>query len=118
VVSKKELHIMNVNDLKENLKRVISLRDEIMELKKENRRTYSLREYVELFRDRLIHIDHGEIDKFWWPMHIALTKLDELSDIEENKFNSQFSANKRKLLSTINRYTKEMQIELQEHDLV
>ncbi len=105
-------------DLKENLKRVISLRDEIIELKKGNSRTYSLREYVKLFRDRLIYVDHGERDKFWWPMHVALTKLDELSDIEENKFNSQFSANKRKLLSTINRYIKEMQNELQEHDLV
>lgn len=104
------------NDLKENLKLVFSLRDEIMDLKKGNFRTYSLREYVDLFRDRLIHTDHGERDKFWWPMHIALTKLDELSDIEENKFNSQFSANKRKLLSTINRYIKEMQNELQEHD--
>lgn len=108
---------MYVNELKENLRKVISLRDEIQDLKKGNKRTYSLREYVELFRDRLIQVDHGERDRFWWPMHVALTKIDEFTDITEEKFNSQFSANKTKLLSTMNRYIKDLQLGFQQHDL-
>ncbi len=105
-------------NIKENLEKVISLRDEIKDLKKGKQRTYSLREYVELFRDRLIYVDHGERDRFWWPMHVALTKIDEFIDIRrEEKFNSQFSANKTKLLSIINRYIKNLQYEFQQHDL-
>jgi len=108
---------MNINELKKNLEKVISLRDEIKDLKKGKQRTYSLREYVELFRDRLIYVDHGERDRFWWPMQVALTNIDEFTDIREEKFNSQFSANKTKLLSIINRYIKDLQHGFQQHDL-
>ena len=108
---------MYVNDLKANIKQIISLRDEIKELKKNNQRTYSLLEYVELFRNKLIHADHGERDRFWWPMHVALTKLDELSDIRPEKFNSQFSANKTKILSIANHYIKDLQRGFLQHDL-
>lgn len=99
------------------MKKVISLRDEIQDLKKGNQRTYSLREYVELFRDRLIHVSHGERDRFWSPMQLVLKKIDEFTYIEEEKFDSHFSANKKKLLSTMNRYIKDLHYGFQQHDL-
>ncbi len=108
---------MDIQELRENVQKVISLREEVKNLKKSIRRTYSLREYVDLFRDRLIFVDHGERDRFFWPMHIASTKLDELSDMRNDEFNSRFSTTKTKLLSIMNRYIKDLQRGFVEHDL-
>lgn len=99
----------NIAELKENIIGIISLRDELIQLKKYDRYTYSLYEYIELFREKLIFTDHGGNDIFWDPKHVALTKLDQLSDIDEESFNSRFSANKTKLLSIMNRYIKDLQ---------
>lgn len=108
---------MDITDLKENLRQVISLRDEIVQLRKEDRRTYSLREYVDLFQDRLSWTDHGEMDKFWRPMHVANTKLDEMRGIDVEKFNSAFATHKTKLLSIVNRYIKDLQLGFERYDL-
>jgi hypothetical protein len=108
---------MDTADLKENLRQVISLRDEIVQLRKEDRRTYSLREYVDLFQDRLRWTDHGESDRFWRPMHVAITKLDEISNIDVKKFNSAFTTHKAKLLSIVNRYIKDLQLGFEQQDL-
>ena len=56
---------MDIQELRENVQKVISLREEVKDLKKDNRRLYSLKEYVGLFRDRLIFVDHGERDRFF-----------------------------------------------------
>lgn len=108
---------MEIADLNENLKQVISLRDELKELKKGNRRIYSLREYVDLFHDRLIWTDHGMSDSISLAEHDACSRLDILCDIEVEKFNSAFSVNKTKLLSIVNRYIKDLQLGLQLYDL-
>lgn len=108
---------MNISELKQNLQQIIYLRDEIAESKKETRFGYSLKEYLELFRDKLIFVDHGERDKFWCPKHEATQKLDSLSDISLNEFSSAYSKNKTKLLSIINRYIKDMKLGFIQHDL-
>jgi hypothetical protein len=101
---------MDIKELHENTRKVISLRDEIIVLEKHRKEPtgYRLNEYVELFRDRLIWVDHGERDRFWVPMHNTLIKLDEMANIDPEKFNSNFATYKKNLLSVINRYIKEM----------
>ena len=108
---------MDIQELRENVQKVISLREEVKDLKKDNRRLYSLKEYVGLFRDRLIFVDHGERDRFFWPMHIAFTKLDELSYMTNDEFYSRFATTKTKLLSIMNRYIKDLQRGFVEYDL-
>lgn len=108
---------MDIQELKENVISVISLKEEVKDLKKDNRRSYTLREYVGLFRDRLIFVDHGERDRFFWPMHIASTGLDELSNLTNDQFDTRFSTTKTKLLSIMNRYIKDLQRGIMEHDL-
>ena len=108
---------MNISELKQNLQQIIYLRDEIVESKKETRFGYSLKEYLEQFRYKLIIVDHGERDKFWCPRHVATQKLDSLSDLSLDEFNSAYSKNKTKLLSIINRYIKEMKLGFIQHDL-
>lgn len=100
---------MNIEELRENLKQIRLLRNEIAELKKERRFGYSLSEYLNLLRNKISFIDHGEDDKFWNPMHIATSEMSRLIDIRENEFNSAFSKNKRKFLSIIDRYIKDLQ---------
>jgi hypothetical protein len=107
---------MDLQELKENLKTVIDLQAEVKDLKKGNRHTYSLREYVDQFRDRLINIDHGDRDRFFWPMHIASTRLDDLSNLTDAEIDSRFSTTKTKLLSIMNRYIKDLQHEFYIHD--
>lgn len=108
---------MDIADLKENLRQVISLRDNLVELKKGHIRTYSLSEYLDLIQNRLIGTDHGERDKFYWPMHVANTKLDMLRGMDIDKFNSAFSTNKTKLLSIVNQYIKDLQLGFEQNDL-
>lgn len=108
---------MEIANLKENLRQVISLRDELIELKKGNRRTYSLKEYADLFRDRLRWTDHGMSDSFSLAEHDAFTRLDILCDIEDEKFNSAFSTHKTKLLSIMNRYINDLRLGFDKHDL-
>lgn len=108
---------MEIADLKENLRHVISLRDEIVQLRKEDRRTYSLREYVDLFQDRLSWTDYGDRDKFWVPKYNANAGLEKLRDIDSEKFNSAFATHKTKLLSIVNRYIKELQLGFEQYDL-
>lgn len=108
---------MNISELKQNLQQIIYLRDEIVESKKETRFGYSLKEYLEQFRYKLIIVAHGERDKFWCPRHVATQKLDSLSDLSLDEFNSAYSKNKTKLLSIINRYIKEMKFGFIQHDL-
>jgi hypothetical protein len=106
---------MYIEDLKENLKLVNELRDELKVLKKEARRGYTLHEYIDLIQERLWN-DHGERDRFAEPKRLANFKLDELRDINKEQFNSAFSKNKTKLLSILNRYIKDLQIGFQESD--
>jgi hypothetical protein len=104
---------MDTSELKENLKRVIELRDELQALSKSNRRGYTLWEYIELFRERLIFVDHGEADKFWLPLHRATTKLDFFVEAGKTKFNSAFATNKTALLAVLDRYIKDLTSEFQ-----
>lgn len=108
---------MDIADLKDNLRQVVSLKDNLFKLKKGDMRTYSLSEYLDLFQNRLIRIDHGERDKFYWPMHVANTKLDILREMDNEKFNSDFSTNKSKMLSIVNQYIKDLQIGFEQNDL-
>jgi len=108
---------MDITDLKENLKQVVSLRDNLIKLEKGDMRTYSLNEYLDLFQNRLNGTDHGERDKFYWPMHVANTKLDILREMDIEKFNSAFSTNKSKMLSIVNQYIKDLQLGFEQNDL-
>lgn len=106
---------MNIQELKENLQKVILLREEVSCLQKHHRRTYSLREYTEQFRERLIFVDHGERDRFSWPVYIASKKLDELYE-NRDEFEVRFSASKAKLLSAMGQYIKDIQRGIKEHE--
>lgn len=107
---------MNTEALKENLKRVIELRDELKDLSKSSRRGYALYEYIGLIRDRLIFVDHGEADLFAEPARIAGNRLAILADIGEDKFNTAFATNKAKLLAILQSYLKGLQSGLQQRD--
>jgi len=104
---------MNTEALKENLKRVIVLRDELKDLPKNNGRGYTLWECIDLFRERLINVDHGEGDKFWLPCHRATTKLEFFEEIGKTKFNTAFATNKTKLIAVLNRYIKDLTSEFE-----
>ena len=107
---------MNIQELKENAQRVTSLHGEVRGLQKHNRGSYTLREYSEQFRHRLIFVDHGERDRFFWPKHVASTKLDELY-VNRDEFELRFSASKIKLLSIMKEYIKGLEQGFKEHDL-
>lgn len=107
---------MNIQELKDNLQIVTSLREEVSRLQKQNRRFYTLREYTEQFRERLIFVDHGERDRFSEPSRIANLKLDELY-VNRDEFEVRFSASKAKLLSIMSKYIKDMNRGFVEHEL-
>lgn len=110
---------MNINELKETLQAIISLRDEIEKLTKNTtvRHTYTLKDYVDLCHNKITWVDYGDRDKFYVPYHTASMRLSELRDIDDEKFNSAFKTHKTKLLSILNRYIKDLQHGFELHDL-
>lgn len=108
---------MNTDEIKNNLIKVISLRDEIKDFKKGSRQTaYKLSDYVDLCYDRIIAVDYGDRDRLYVPYSNASMKLQDFMQTDDKIINSQFSAHKTKLLSILNRYIKDLQLGLQEHD--
>lgn len=106
---------MDISELKEHLRRTISLKLELKELKSNG--LYKLSDYLKRFHRSLIDTDFGERDKFWLPYWDTSKELEELLHIDSNKLNSQFSANKTKLLSIVNRHIKGLQLGFREYDL-
>jgi hypothetical protein len=106
---------MDINELKEHLKKVLELRDELKDLPR-NGRCYTLWEYIGLFREKLINVDHGEADLFAEPARMAGNRLDILADIGEEKFNAAFATNKAKLLAILQSYLKGLQSGLRKLD--
>lgn len=104
-----------INELKNHLRRTITLKHELSELKRTDR--YKLSDYLDRFHQSLIHTDFGERDKFCLPYHYASNDLQNLFDLRPDKLNSQFSANKTKLLSIVNRHIKGLQDGFVEYDL-
>jgi hypothetical protein len=107
---------MEILELKNNLRKVISLQEEIKDLTNSKKQLFSLTDFMENFRNCLIYVDHGERDRFFVPMNIALNKLNNLSDIVNNNSKLSFSQTKTKLLSIMNRYIKDLQRGFEEHD--
>ncbi len=107
---------MNINELKEHLRRVTVTRDRLSELKKNDSSLYTLHDFIEEFRSQLFNTDHGERDRFAEPERIANDKLSDLEDIGEEKLNAAFAGNKTKLLAILNRYIKDFAIGVQAND--
>ena len=99
---------MRIEELKNNVRRQKELRDEISESNNKSKLGYTLFECLERVRDSIIYIDHGESDLFFIPKHRASMKLDELLNTDVKSFNSAYSKNKKKLLSIVNRYIKDL----------
>jgi hypothetical protein len=106
---------MVINELKEHLIRTKSLSHELRELK--NNDLVKLSDYLERFHNSLIYTDFGERDKFWLPYWYASKDLEVLLRADSIKLNSQFTANKKKLLSIVNQHIKNLQLGFHEYDL-
>lgn len=103
--------------LRDHLRRVIELRDEIKELTKPTGHGgYQLSDYVDRARQRLIDAYHGERDRFYYPYAVALNRLDQLQEVETAKLNGLFSTHKIRLLAALNRYVKSLQAGFHQSD--
>jgi len=103
---------MNIQELKNNLIKVIALQKKIR-VKNKNSSGYSLKEYADQFRESIIYVDHGEGDRFAEPLRIASTELDLLSNSD---YINRFAATKTKLLLIMGDYIRDLQHELQKFD--
>ena len=109
---------MNIDELKNNLRKVISLRDEINNFKKGSRHTaYKLSDYINLTYEQIIAVDYGDRDRFYLPYSNATFQLQNLMQTDEKVINTKFSVHKIKLLSILNRYINNLQHGFLEHDL-
>lgn len=108
---------MKIQELKESVQKVITIRDQVRELKKTDRYSYTLGEYLVQFRERLNFVDHGERDRFSSPAHFANVKLSELTSKAPDELELRFSASKAKLLSIMSEYIKDMNRGFVEHEL-
>lgn len=108
---------MRIEELRNNLRRLKELRDEIIMSNSKSRFGCTLFEYFVRIRESIIYVDHGEGDLFFIPKHRASLKLDELMDINVKEFNSAYSKNKTKLLSIVNRYLKDITHAIETYEL-
>lgn len=99
---------MNIDELKNTVKDIAHLRDELKKLSAKQQ-WYSLSDYIERFRNKMSSVDHGERDRFYMPYADASMSLSNLLDIDDQKLSSSFATNKTKLISCLNKYIKGMQ---------
>lgn len=107
---------MDIHELRECVRETTILYEEVQGLRKDNKRSFTIVDYIEMFRQKLIFTDHGERDRFFMPMHIASKKLDELTDMPKERINSRFATTKTKLLSIMGRYIKDLLRGFEEYD--
>ena len=108
---------MYVQRLKENLVKFIELRNELSQLKP-NQRLYNLHDYIDVLQECINSVDHGDGDLLGEPARIACSKLDDKRDLDQNKFVTAFATQKRALLSIADRYIRDLQLGLSLHGQV
>lgn len=102
---------MNNDELKEIIKSITYLRDEIKDFDKPHRLSFgpSLKGYVDTAYDKLKRIEHGYDPNLHEPYLRAKNKLDKLQDIDEAKLDSAFKKYKGELVTTLARLIKDLQ---------
>jgi len=106
---------MDINELKLHLNKSISLKKEIIELKKTDKR--SLSDYLDQFCQSLLLTDFGDREKFRLPYRDASERLKFFYDIDSNELDKRFTVNKTMLLSITSRHIKDLQSGFREYDL-
>lgn len=100
-------------ELKENLKRVISLRDELQSIAKPKvpNLVCTLKEYGERLRSLFSDTDHTVSDEFVNIHHNASHRLERLMDISNSILNLTFKTSRKQFVSVMNDYINGLQKE-------
>tara|TARA_B110000503_G_C7007896_1_gene354396 strand:- start:411 stop:737 length:327 start_codon:yes stop_codon:yes gene_type:complete len=108
---------MNKQNLKVHIKEVEGIYKEIENAEKRDRINGNLLSHLEMFSEKLRYFDHGEKDVFYMSEFSVLKKIESLEeDFNEKQFQTAYSTVRKRLLSILKKYLKEMKNGLEELD--
>ena len=106
---------MNKHNLKVHIKEIEELYNKIENAEKRDRIDGNLISLLEMFSEKLRFFDHGGKDIFYMAEFSVLKKIESLEeDFNEKQFQTAYSTVRKRLLSILKKYLKEMKNGLEE----